>query len=98
LPIRIDIRQALREQRGELGLLLNASEAAESGKLVAIRTACDALLTFTPDDLTTLGLAAAAWYDDHVRGHPDNRRIYMYSFFSLGILADCVEADGTRRP
>lgn len=72
LPIHIDIRQALLERRGELGLLLNATEAAESGELMAIRTACDALPIFTPNDLTTLGLSAAAWYDDHVRGHRSN--------------------------
>ncbi|WP_408519051.1 EAL and HDOD domain-containing protein [Paraburkholderia madseniana] len=69
LPIHNDIQQALLERRGELGLLLNATEAAESGELMAIRAACDALPIFSPSDLTTLGLAAASWYDDHVRGH-----------------------------
>jgi c-di-GMP-related signal transduction protein len=69
LPIDADIRRALLERHGELGLLLNATEAAESGELMAIRAACDALPIFSPSDLTTLGLAAAAWYDDHVRGH-----------------------------
>ena len=72
LPFHNDIQQALLERRGELGLLLNATEAAESGKLMAIRAACDALPIFSPSDLTTLGLAAAAWYDDHVRGHRSN--------------------------
>lgn len=72
LPIHNDIQQALLERRGGLGLLLNATEAAESGELMAIRAACDALPIFTPNDLTTLGLAAAAWYDDHVRGHRSN--------------------------
>jgi EAL and modified HD-GYP domain-containing signal transduction protein len=72
LPIHADIRRALLGRHGELGLLLNATEAVESGELVAIRAACDALPIFTPNDLATLGLAAAAWYDDHVRGHPDS--------------------------
>jgi c-di-GMP-related signal transduction protein len=67
-----DIRRALLERHGELGRLLNATEAAESGELMAIRTACDALPIFSPSDLTTFGLAAAAWYDDHVRGHRSN--------------------------
>jgi EAL and modified HD-GYP domain-containing signal transduction protein len=48
---------------------LNATEAAESGEFMAIRAACDELPVFSPNDLTTIGLAAAAWYDDHVRGH-----------------------------
>jgi c-di-GMP-related signal transduction protein len=69
LPIHADIRRALLERNGELGLLLNAAEAAESGELMAIRAACNALPIFTPNDLTMLGLAAAAWYDDRVRGH-----------------------------
>jgi EAL and modified HD-GYP domain-containing signal transduction protein len=69
LPIHADIRRALLERHGELGLLLNAIEAAESGKLMAIRAASDALPVFTPNDLIMLGLAATAWYDDHVRGH-----------------------------
>ena len=67
LPIHSDIQQALLERRGELGLLLNATEAAESGELMAIRAACDALPIFSPSDLTTLGLAAAAWYDSYLR-------------------------------
>jgi len=60
LPIHADIRRALLERHGELGWLLNAAEAAESGELMAIRAACDALPVFTPDDLIMLGLAAAA--------------------------------------
>ena len=67
LPIHADIRRALLERHVELGLLLNATEAAESGELAGIRAACDALAIFTPNDLTTLGLVAAAWYNDHVR-------------------------------
>lgn len=72
LPIHADIRRALLERRGVLGLLLNSTEAAESGELSAIRVACDALPIVTPCDLTTLGLAATAWYNDHacvVCGH-----------------------------
>jgi c-di-GMP-related signal transduction protein len=69
LPIHADIRRALLERHGELGRLLNAAEAVESGDLMAIRATCDALHVFSPSDLITLGLAAAAWYDDHVRGH-----------------------------
>jgi EAL and modified HD-GYP domain-containing signal transduction protein len=69
LPIHADIRRALLERQGGLGLLLNAIEAAESGEVTAIRVACDALPVFTLIDLTMLGLAAAAWYDDQVRGH-----------------------------
>ncbi|MFL9921678.1 EAL domain-containing protein [Paraburkholderia fungorum] len=61
LPIRADIRRALLERQGELGLLLNAAEAAESGELMVIRAACKALPVFTPNDLTMLELAAAAW-------------------------------------
>jgi c-di-GMP-related signal transduction protein len=68
LPIHTDIRRALLERHGELGLLLNATEAAESGEFMAIRAACAVLPIFTPNGLTTLGLSAAAWYDDHVRG------------------------------
>jgi c-di-GMP-related signal transduction protein len=60
LPIHGDIRRALLERHGELGRLLNATEAAESGELMAIRAACDALPIFSPSDLTTLGLAAVA--------------------------------------
>ena len=52
-------------------MLLNATEAAESGDLMAIRAACEALPGFTPNDLTMLGLAAAAWYDDQVQGNLD---------------------------
>ena len=59
LPIRADIRRALLERQGELALLLNAAEAVESGDLMAIRAACDALPVFTPNDLITLGLDAA---------------------------------------
>jgi len=59
LPIRADMRCALLERQGDLGLLLNAAEAAESGYLTAIRAACDALPIFTPNDLIMLGLAAA---------------------------------------
>ncbi|WP_175746763.1 EAL and HDOD domain-containing protein [Burkholderia pyrrocinia] len=73
LPIHADIRRALLERRGELGLLLNASEAAESGEFNAIRAACNELTIFTPNDLTMLWLAAAAWYDDQVRGLPAHR-------------------------
>lgn len=69
LPIHADIRRALLERHGELGLLLNAAEATESGEFMAICAACDALPIFTPDDLSALGLSSAAWYDDHVRGH-----------------------------
>ena len=69
LPIHGDILRALLERHGELGLLLNTAEAAESGDLMAIHSACDALPGFTFNDLSMLGLAAAAWYDDHVRGH-----------------------------
>jgi len=61
LPIHADIRRALLERQGELGLLLNAAEAAESGESMPIRAACEALPVFTPDDLTMLGLAAAVW-------------------------------------
>jgi c-di-GMP-related signal transduction protein len=68
LPIHADIRRALLERHGELGRLLNAAEATESGELMAIHAACDELPIFIPNDLTALGLAAAAWYDDHVRG------------------------------
>jgi EAL and modified HD-GYP domain-containing signal transduction protein len=71
LPIHTDIRRALLERHGGLGLLLNATEAAESGDLMAIRAACEALPGFTPNDLTMLGLAAAAWYDDQVQGNLD---------------------------
>ncbi|WP_341318395.1 EAL domain-containing protein [Paraburkholderia sp. IMGN_8] len=71
LPIHTDIRRALLERHGGLGLLLNATEAAESGDLMAIRAACEALPGFIPNDLTMLGLAAAAWYDDQVQGHLD---------------------------
>ena len=60
LPIHADIRRALLERQGELGLLLNAAEAAESGELMVIRGACEALPVFTPNDLTMLELAAAA--------------------------------------
>ncbi|MFM0007990.1 hypothetical protein PQR57_44605 [Paraburkholderia dipogonis] len=60
LPIHADIRRALLERHGELGRLLNAAAAAESGELRAIRAACDELPIFIPGDLTTLGLAAAA--------------------------------------
>ncbi len=60
LPIHADIRRALLDRHGDLGLLLNAAEAAESGELLAIRAACEALTVLTPDDLTMLGLAAAA--------------------------------------
>ena len=60
LPVHTDIRRALLERHGELGRLLNATEAAESGELMAIRAACDALPIFSPSDLTTLGLAAVA--------------------------------------
>ncbi|WNC95082.1 EAL domain-containing protein [Paraburkholderia sp. FT54] len=67
LPIHLDIRQALLDRHGALGLLLNAAEAAESGELAAIRAACDSLPNFTPNDLTMTGLAAAAWYDNQVR-------------------------------
>jgi c-di-GMP-related signal transduction protein len=67
LRLHADIRRALLERHGELGLLLNATEAAESGELNAMRAACDALPIFSASDLTTLGLAAAAWYDEHVR-------------------------------
>jgi c-di-GMP-related signal transduction protein len=74
LPIHADIRRALLERHGELGLLLNATEAAESGELMAIRAACDALPIFIPNELTMLGLAAAAWYVDQVRGHPHAAR------------------------
>ena len=59
LPVRADMRRALLERHGDLGLLLDAAEAAESGDLTAIRAACDALPIFTPDDLIMLGLAAA---------------------------------------
>jgi hypothetical protein len=69
LPIHVDIRRALLERHGQLGRLLNATKAAESGEFMAIRAACDELPVFSPNDLTTIGLAAAAWYDDHVRGH-----------------------------
>lgn len=72
-PIHADIRWALLERHGELGLLLNASEAAESGEFTAIRAACNVLPIFTPNDLTMAGLAAAAWYDDQVRGPPAHR-------------------------
>jgi hypothetical protein len=51
-----------------LGLLLNATEAAESGELMTIRAACDALPAFTPDDLITRGLAATTWYGDQILG------------------------------
>ena len=68
LPVHADIRQALLERHGELGLLLNAAEAAESAEPVAIRAACKTLPGFTPNDLIQLGLAATAWYDDHVAG------------------------------
>lgn len=61
LPIHADIRRALLERQGELGLLLDAAEAAESGDQMPIRAACEALPVLTPNDLTTLGLAAAAW-------------------------------------
>jgi c-di-GMP-related signal transduction protein len=61
LPIHADIRRALLERQGELGLLLNAAEAAESGEHMPIRAACEALPVFTPNDLAMLGLAAAAW-------------------------------------
>jgi EAL and modified HD-GYP domain-containing signal transduction protein len=67
LPIHLDIRQALLDRHGALGLLLNAAEAAESGEFGAIRAACDLLPIFTPNDLTMTGLTAAAWYDDQVR-------------------------------
>ncbi|MGF6610771.1 c-di-GMP-related signal transduction protein [Paraburkholderia sp. WSM4175] len=67
LPIHASIRRALLEKGGQLGLLLNAAEAAESGELNAIRAACDALHAITACELTALGLAAAAWHDDHVR-------------------------------
>jgi c-di-GMP-related signal transduction protein len=60
LPIHADIRRALLERQGELGLLLNAAEAAESGEQMPIRAACEALCVFTPNDLTMLGLAATA--------------------------------------
>jgi len=70
-PIHADIRRALLDRHGELGLLLNATEAAESGELMAICAACDALAVLGPTDLTMLGLAAAAWYRDQVRGHRD---------------------------
>ena len=59
LPIHADMRRALLERQGDLGLLLNAAEAAESGDLTAIGMACDALPIFTPNDLITFGLAAA---------------------------------------
>ncbi|MBP0605736.1 MULTISPECIES: EAL and HDOD domain-containing protein [Burkholderia] len=72
-PIHADIRRALLERHGELGWLLNASEAAESGDFDVIRAACDTLPIFTPNDLTTLWLAAATWYDDQVRGLPAYR-------------------------
>lgn len=68
LLIDPDILRALLERDGDLGLLLNATEAAESGDPTVIHAACDALPVFTSDDLCMLGLAAAAWYDDHVRG------------------------------
>jgi c-di-GMP-related signal transduction protein len=68
LPINADIRRALLERHGELGLLLNATEAAESGELMTIRAACDALPAFTPDDLITRGLAATTWYGDQILG------------------------------
>ena len=58
LPIHADIRRALLERQGDLALLLNAAEAAESGEPMTIRAACDALPVFTPNDLITLGLAA----------------------------------------
>jgi EAL and modified HD-GYP domain-containing signal transduction protein len=74
LPIHAEIRRALLERHGELGLLLNAAEAAESGEITAIRAACHALPIFTPNELTMLGLAAAAWYDDRMRGHPHTTR------------------------
>lgn len=74
LPIHADIRRALLERHGELGLLLNAAEAVESAEPVAIHAACDALPGFTPNDLIQLGLAATAWYDDHVLGHLNNAR------------------------
>jgi c-di-GMP-related signal transduction protein len=67
LRIHASIRRALLERRGELGLLLNATEATESGEFNAISAVCDALPNVTPDDLTTLGLAAAAWYDSYLR-------------------------------
>jgi EAL and modified HD-GYP domain-containing signal transduction protein len=67
LPIHLDIRQALLDRHGALGLLLNTAEAAESGELAAIRAACDSLPIFTPNDLTMIGLAAGAWYDNQVR-------------------------------
>jgi c-di-GMP-related signal transduction protein len=60
LPIHADIRRSLLERQGELALLLNAAEATESGELMAIRAACDALPVFTPDDLIAVGLVAAA--------------------------------------
>ncbi|CAB3786170.1 Cyclic di-GMP phosphodiesterase CdgJ [Paraburkholderia ultramafica] len=58
MPIHADMRRALLERQGDLGLLLNAAEAAESGELTAIRTACNALPVFTPNDLIVLGLTA----------------------------------------
>jgi EAL and modified HD-GYP domain-containing signal transduction protein len=61
LPIHDDIRQALLERQGELGLLLNAAEAVESGQQMPIRAACEALPVFSPNDLAMLGLEAAAW-------------------------------------
>ncbi|MEX3985290.1 EAL and HDOD domain-containing protein [Paraburkholderia sp. EG287A] len=69
LPIHVDIRRALLERHGALGLLLNAAEAVESGKLTVICAACEELPDFTHHYLTALGLAAAAWYDNHVRGY-----------------------------
>lgn len=67
LRIHMSIRQALLERHGELGRLLNAAEAVESGELHAVLAACDALSVVTPRDLTTLGLAAAAWHDSYLR-------------------------------
>jgi EAL and modified HD-GYP domain-containing signal transduction protein len=68
LPIHVDIRRALLERHGELGALLNAAEAAESGKPGTLHTICEALPVFNPNDLTMLELAAATWYDNQVRG------------------------------
>ncbi|TAL55957.1 EAL domain-containing protein [Pandoraea sp.] len=63
LPIDANIRRAVLNREGELGLLLNAAEATESGDYDAMSAACEPLPALKADDLAAIGLAAGAWYN-----------------------------------